>query len=352
MQSFEFDDKLDDKEPRFRFEEERRNPDGTLRKKGIYVIRHGDRKTSTGCGKDESDRALEIFEDYKQQWARYKYEREQTEYAPDRQRGRHPSQVRLADVLKIYLDDQSPKHARPKETAARIGELIEFFGADKLSTINTKRVDEYVAYRIGKPWRSFKSEDGKIGKTGRAMRLVTEAAARRELEDLRAAINYHRVELGLCSEVIAFSLPSKSKPRQEWITRNQAAKIIWAAFRHKETQNGSPTARYTLRHIARFMLVGMYTGTRAGAICAAGFTPAIDGRGYIDLEHGVFHRLPHGARETKKRQPSAPLPPRLQLHLERWRRLGIAKHAVVEWNGKPVASVRRAFARAVELAGV
>ena len=39
-------------------------------------------------------------------------------------------------------------------------------------------------------------------------------------------------------------------------------------------------------------------------------------------------------------------------HLRRWHRLGIAKQAVVEWNGKPVRSVRKAFAAAVQAAGL
>ena len=60
------------------------------------------------------------------------------------------------------------------------------------------------------------------------------------------------------------------------------------------------------------------------------------------------HRVP---RETKKRQPPVRLPDRLLAHLRRWHRLGIAKHAVVEWNGKPVRSVRKAFAAAVKAAG-
>ena len=36
--------------------------------------------------------------------------------------------------------------------------------------------------------------------------MVTAAAARRELEDLRAAINHHRRE-GLCSEIVSVVLP-------------------------------------------------------------------------------------------------------------------------------------------------
>ena len=76
------------------------------------------------------------------------------------------------------------------------------------------------------------------------------------------------------------------------------------------------------------------------------------GRGHVDLERGVFYRRAEGARETKKRQPPVRLPDRLLAHLRRWERLGIAKQAVVEWNGKPVRSVRKAFAAAVQAAGL
>jgi integrase len=46
------------------------------------------------------------------------------------------------------------------------------------------------------------------------------------------------------------------------------------------------------------------------------------------------------------------LPARLLAHLRRWKQLGIAHHAVVEWNGKPVVSVRKSFAAAVRAAGI
>ena len=47
------------------------------------------------------------------------------------------------------------------------------------------------------------------------------------------------------------------------------------------------TKRDVGKHIARFILVGLYTGTRHAAICGAAFHPAI-GRGHVDLERGVF----------------------------------------------------------------
>jgi hypothetical protein len=53
------------------------------------------------------------------------------------------------------------------------------------------------------------------------------------------------------------------------------------------------TDKRPLRHIARFILIGLYTGTRAGAIASA--SPYRDeGRSYVDLEHGIFYRLAQG----------------------------------------------------------
>jgi integrase len=211
--------------------------------------------------------------------------------------------------------------------------------------VNGARCREYVAWRVGQQWRSAKPEQ-----TGNAPRLVTEAAARRELEDLRAAINHHRRE-GLCSEVMSVVLPEKSEGRDVWLTRKQAADLIRAAWRANQIMQDRRTKRAVGRHLARFILVGLYTGSRSGAICGAALMPTI-GRGHVDLERGVFYRRAQGARETKKRQPPVRLPDRLLAHLRRWQRLGIAKQAVVEWNGKPVRSVRKAFAAAVKAAGL
>ena len=119
--------------------------------------------------------------------------------------------------------------------------------------------------------------------------------ARRELEDLRAAINHHRKE-GLCNEIIEIVLPPKSAPRERWLTRSEAAKMIREAWRYQEISSGKATGRHSRRHIARFMLVALYTGTRSGAICGAAIRPAI-GRGYVDLVEGVFYRrAPEEAR--------------------------------------------------------
>src|SRR5262249_60686692 len=75
-----------------------------------------------------------------------------------------------------------------------------------------------------------------------------------------------------------------------------------------------------------------------------------EGRSFVDLERGIFYRLAEGARPTKKRRPPAPIPPRLLAHLRRWHAKGIIKEHFVEWNGKPIASVKTALKTAVRLA--
>jgi hypothetical protein len=109
------------------------------------------------------------------------------------------------------------------------------------------------------------------------------------------------------------------------------------------------TDRRPLRHLARFILIGLYTGTRASAIAAASPHRG-EGRSFVDLEQGIFYRLPEGQRETNKRQPPVPIPPRLLAHLRRWKANGIARDHFVEWSGKPIKSVKTAFKTAVRLA--
>ena len=120
--------------------------------------------------------------------------------------------------------------------------------------------------------------------------------------------------------------------------------------RHRGTDKGRklPTDKRPLRHLARFILIGLYTGTRAAAIASAS-PVAQQGRSFVDLDRGIFYRLAQGTQATNKRQPPVPLPPRLLAHLRRWRDKGIAKQHFVEFNGQPVKSVKTAFKTAVSL---
>ncbi|MGC2778462.1 MAG: site-specific integrase [Bradyrhizobium sp.] len=206
--------------------------------------------------------------------------------------------------------------------------LGEFFGETTIGQINGERQRAYAVQR------------------------GSQSAARRELELLSAAINHHiRDMVGGVQARFRPVLPMASAPRQRWLTRDEAASLIWAAWRKREQRGGTESGRLTSRHIARFILVGLYTGSRAGAICGAALVPTI-GRGYINLATGQYRRLAYGKRETAKRQPTIDLPPRLLAHIRRWHRLGIAKAAVVEEDGKPVLRVSKGWPGVVEKAGL
>jgi integrase len=159
---------------------------------------------------------------------------------------------------------------------------------------------------------------------------------------------------------VRVALPPKGAPRDRWLTRTEAARLLWACWRYRETQTVHrgrhkglkvETEKRPLRHLARFILIGLYTGTRAGAIASA--SPYRDlGHSFVDIDQGIFYRQAIGRRASKKRQPPAPIPARLLGHMRRWVRCGVVISHFVEWNGAPVKSVKTAFNRAVQLAGL
>src|SRR5215471_18219309 len=255
--------------------------DGITRQ-AAWIIRDGKSFRSTGCLRENREGAEKAFADYLAD----------KHGKPSRKREGDPSEIFVTQVLNIYAEDVVSKHARPDESRQRLLQLAAFWEPYKLADVNGDTCRAYVRWRTKQKWKSAKR-----GST----RTVSEAAARRELEDLRSAINHHRRE-GLCREFIAVVLPEKSESRETWLTRPQAARLLWAAWRAKQVMRDDVTKREVGKHIARFILVGLYTGTRHAAICGAALQPAI-GRGYVDLDRGVFHRRALGARQTKKRQP-------------------------------------------------
>ncbi|MCB5409671.1 tyrosine-type recombinase/integrase [Pseudogemmobacter faecipullorum] len=166
---------------------------------------------------------------------------------------------------------------------------------------------------------------------------VSPATIRRELGAMQAAINYAHRE-GYLTSAPVVTLPEKSEPKDRWLTRSEAARLLWAAYRgHKAG------------HLARFILIGLYTGTRKDAITRMGFTANTHG-GWFDLDRGIMYRKSEDERTTKKRRTPAPIPRQLLAHLRRWR----AKGAVwaVEYGGRPAGDVKRAFIKAVAEAGL
>jgi len=290
--------------------------DGSKRA-GVWVIRDGNIKRTTGVRVTNRRKPPQAAEEALAAYIAEKYQ-------PSRERGRGSAEIPVADVINIYLTDRAPLQARPEEVAQRCTALLKFWGSKTLADVNGRNCRAYATWRAKR-------------------------VARRELEDLRAAINYHRSE-GLCREVVEVVLPEAGPPRDRWLTRQEAARLIWAAWRFRETQKGHMTGRRSRQHVARFVLVALYTGTRASAVCGASLSPATH-TGWIDLERGVFYRKATAERETKKRRPPVRLPDRLLAHLRRWHANG--QRYAVEFNGNPIGTgLEKAFRRACEDAGL
>ena len=211
----------------------RRDQNSRIVEQAVWCIRDGSIKRSTGFGQGEAAKAEKALADYIA-----------AKYRAARISNRDPAACKVADVVAIYAEDVAHKHGRPQETAARLGRILDFFGETMLAGINRKTCDAYVRQRGG------------------------QAAARRELEDLRAAIRHHW-EAGLCASLTPVVLPERGQARERWLTRAEAARLLWMAWRLRQRWRDRPSDRATAQHVARFILVGLYTGTRAGAICGA-----------------------------------------------------------------------------------
>lgn len=287
----------------------------------VWLIVYRGRYFPTGCAEGETGRADQKLAEYIA-----------ANYAPAR-RAKDIEDTDVADVLSIYVDDKGPGQSNPKRFAARILRLNAFWGGKMLAEVTGATCREYAAVR---------------GNAG---------GGRRDLEDLRAAIGNHRKQ-GFHRGLVEVTLPSKGPARDRWLTRGEAARALWVCWRTKEVQGGVETKKYPLRHLVRFILPGLYTGTRAGAIATASAIRK-EGRSFVDLERGIFYRLAQGKKATNKRQPPVPIPGRLMVHLRRWSRLDEAARAAgkpghehfVEFRGKPVKSVKTAFARLNALLG-
>lgn len=291
----------------------RRAGDGRITHRPVWLIVDGRHNESTGCRLDDRAGAEKALAEY---IAR-------KHVARARGGERHPHEIPVADALALYAADIVPRLARPAECAARIERLLAFFGDSVMSEINGALCRRYAERRGGA------------------------TAARRELEDLRAAFNHFHRE-GHVRVPIGVVLPARPPSRERWLTRAEAARLVRHCWRFRERQNGATTRRFTRRHVARFILIGLYAGRRAGAIVEAALSPQA-GRGWIDLQRGIFHPRARIMR-TKKRQPPIRLPLRLLAHLRRWKRRG--QRYAVEWNDAPIRRMARAFRAAVHDAGL
>ncbi|MGA8888087.1 MAG: site-specific integrase [Pseudolabrys sp.] len=289
-------------------------------RRAMWIIVDGPKEISTSAGQGERSKAEIAL-------ANYLLKNRRPAFGDG-----HPDQVLIGDCLSAYCEKHGPTIARPDGLAIEIERLAEFFGDRLLAEITETLCREFV------DWRCAQTDKRATKSKGRTIKPTT---ARRELVTLSAALNwcFRNKHLGRPTVVM---LPKVAKRRERYLTRSQVAALLWAAlgFNRDGTRN-----RFRInRHLARFILISLYTGTRHDAILRLQWMASTSG-GWFNLESGVLYRRPQDAIETNKR----PIPPRLMPHLQRWRRL--STQYVIEYDGKPIASqLRRAWTGARQMA--
>lgn len=267
---------------------------------GYWVIRDGGRFVSTGT-RDRREAESKL--------AAYIAQRDQPVGGP-----REPAQMTVADALTIYGEEHAPTVRAPETVGYSIKALLPILGSLPVGSVNGSVCRRYT-----------KERDRSLGTT------------RRELGVLQAAVNYCHAE-GYLTAPVKVTLPPMPAPRDRWLSRDEVAALLRAARRNPKA-----------KHLARFILVALYTGTRSDAILRLGFMPNTVG-GWVDVDKGVLYRRAAGEVESKKRTPPVPIPRPLLAHLRRWERMGA--RFVVEVDGQRVGSLKTAWRTALAASGI
>lgn len=278
-----------------------------------WVIRDGARQVRTGHGLSQRREAEAALADYLA-----------SREPPARRGPANPADLTVGEVLARYAEDRGATMAASATLAYSIAGLAPFWGDLTCDAVKGSTCRAYERDRA-KP-RNI-TITGKRG--GSHTRTVTASpgTVRRELGVLQAALNHAHAE-GLLVHPIKVTLPKAGEPRERWLTRAEAAKLVRAA---------SP-------HVQRFILVSLYTGRRATAVLDLTWPR-------VDLERGLIRFRAEGEAETNKRRGRVRIPRQLAAHLRRWHRLRPGTH-VVMFRGERLDNIKRGIARAAERAGL
>lgn len=227
-------------------------------KRKHWIIRDGGAFVRTGCGKRDSVQAEKCLAQYIQ----HKYKPIPSE-APC-----------IADVLNIYGQEVAPYRRTARNIGNIITNLLKWWGTKNVAEISARTCREYAATKAN-------------------------STAAQDIKILRAAVGYWHKEYGPLRFMPAFWRPQESGPRERWLTRTEAARLLSAAKPYK--------------HIRRLVLLCLYTGSRPGVIQAMQWKQ-------IDFASGIMVRTLSPQTKNKK-APAVKLGRRILAHLKRWKKV-------------------------------
>ena len=293
----------------------------------VYFIRDGSKNISTGCGPERLEEAEVALAEY--------VTARQAALRP-KGRAQDPEDVLIDEVVALYALEKAPKAADPKADAARLGAILDWWSGRTLGDVRRSTCLAYVDHRVQQPVKSFKDPS--------RARLVSAGGARRELEDLSAATSWWAAEHPLTRKV-TFTYPDTGgESSRDALSRAQVAALLRAArgarFRNGRWESAAASTRSNRAHLSRFVLLGVYTGSRPGVLPKLRWSPS-DDSAWVDLDRGwIFRRGRREPDKPNKRRPMHRIPKRLLAHLRRWRRQDDAMNVTRAEHGlAPVETV-------------
>lgn len=211
---------------------------------------------------------------------------------------------RVADLWPRYVKDRITDGARGDRFKAHWTALEPYFG-----------------HRLGK---AVSREDCRAYAAERLDAGYARSTVRTDLEFLRACLRWR-----YGTDAPTIWVPPASKPRDRWLTKEEARALVDAA----ETP-----------HIKLFVTLGLTTGARASAILDLTWDR-------VDFAHGTIDFRPSGRHQTNKRRTVVPMNDLSREALEQAHKARLTDN-VIEYNGKPVASVKKACQRLAERTGI
>lgn len=153
---------------------------------------------------------------------------------------------------------------------------------------------------------------------------ASSGTARIELEYLRACLS---LKYGRGTNQIW--VPPQGAPRDRYLTREDFGRLL----EHVQTP-----------HVRLFIVLAVTTGARMGAILELTWDQ-------VDFKHGTINFNAEEREQTNKRRPVVPMNSRAREALQEAAR-GALTNYVIEWDGKPVQSIKKAIRKAAERSGV
>jgi integrase len=184
-----------------------------------------------------------------------------------------------------------------------------------------KTLEPSFGYKLGKAitkadCREYSAMRKRAGKSNSTVKT--------ELEALRACLRWH---YGKDAPVIV--APPPSKPRDRYLAKEEAERLL---------------AAIEAPHVRLFVELAIGTGARMGAILDLTWDR-------VDFIHGTLDFNPAGRDISNKRRVIVPMSNRVRKELQKAFEGRLSDH-VIEYGGKPVASVKKAIAAAARRAGV